>query len=575
MRQQRQTGKEKWTIRFEKLDGPRLTAQEMSAQHVAAKQRGAYYTDATVADFLVRWAIVTGREKVFDPGFGGGVFLTAAARRLRTLGGDPRSQLYGIELDGAAYRAFAQGSDDVSTARLLHANFFDLRPGDIPAVDAVVGNPPFIRYQRFNGEVRRTALRRACEAGVSISRLTSSWAPFLVHATQFVKPSGRLAMVAPAELAHAGYARPVLDYLRRSFRTTRILCFSRRLFPKLSEDTVLVLAAGHGEPFESFVLFDLPDAWALADCSDPATDLPGGVQIDPSAVGQGRERLLHYLLPKRTRELYRRLQVSTQVAPLGELADVGTGYVTGDNSYFHVGQTVVQSYELPQRFLRPAARSSSDVTGLRFTRQDWEALHRAGAANLLLHLPGGQQLPDSVQAYLRQGVLKGVPTRYKCRVRDPWYWVPHVYQADGFLTYMSGSAPKLVANEADAVAPNTLHVVRLLSARRLDALGLATAWQASLSALSCELEGHSLGGGMLKLEPTEAGRVLIAVPDLDAALLTELAVEVDALLREGRAEAARARTDALMLRRGLGLSEAHVQALREGWLSLRARRLNR
>jgi hypothetical protein len=32
-----------------------------------------------------------------------------------------------------------------------------------------------------------------------------------------------------------------------------------------------------------------------------------------------------------------------------------------------------------------------------------------------------------------------------------------------------------------------------------------------LFQLSCEIEGHPLGGGMLKLEPREAGR--IAIPD--------------------------------------------------------------
>lgn len=35
-------------------------------------------------------------------------------------------------------------------------------------------------------------------------------------------------------------------------------------------------------------------------------------------------------------------------------------------------------------------------------------------------------------------------------------------------------------------------------------------WRHPLTRLSCELEGHPLGGGMLKLEPREAARVLLA-----------------------------------------------------------------
>jgi hypothetical protein len=37
-------------------------------------------------------------------------------------------------------------------------------------------------------------------------------------------------------------------------------------------------------------------------------------------------------------------------------------------------------------------------------------------------------------------------------------------------------------------------------------------WSSPITALSCELEGHPLGGGMLKLEPREAGRVVLTDP---------------------------------------------------------------
>ena len=188
-------------------------------------------------------------------------------------------------------------------------------------------------------------------------------------------------------------------------------------------------------------------------------------------------------------------------------------------------------------------------------------------------------MPGSVKAYLAQGEEKGVRKRYKCRVREPWwYCVPHVYDADAFLTYMSGSAPKLVENPAGAVTPNTLHVVRLRphwSGRPLSALALASLWQTSLTALSCELEGHSLAGGMLKLEPTEAERVAIAVPDLDIEKLEQLGAELDQLIRAGEAQAARSRADDVILRFGLELSTTEVEELKAGWLLLRERRLNR
>ncbi len=550
--------------------GPVESASESS------KELGAYYTDSIVAAFLVQWALVSGRERVLDPCFGGGVFLNAARDRLRALGGDPTAQIYGIELDVRAYQDFlGQWDGGRDRTHLIHASFFDVHVGELPPIDVVVGNPPFIRYQRFSGAMRQSALERAREAGVTVSSLTSSWAPFLVHAVQFLMPGGRLAMVAPAELAHASYARPVLEHLCRSFRQIRILTFRQRLFAKLSEDTVLVLAEGRGERFEALRVLDLSGLAALPPLTRDAAPLPDGDMVDVSAILQGRQRLLHCLLPAQTLDLYHALRADPRVRTLGEMADVGIGYVTGDNDFFHVDLQTINAYRLPACFLRRAVRRGPDLEGLRFTYEDWNALHYLGFANMLLYVVPGADLPAELRAYLDLGSSRGVPKRYKCAVRDPWYCVPNVYGADAFLTYMSGAVPKLVANAAGAVAPNTLHVVRLRPSCPTDALGLATYWQTSLTALSCELEGHSLGGGMLKLEPTEARRVAIALPEVPPASIAGLAEELDRLLRAGKHDVARKRADAVLLRRGLGLSEADVRALYDGWRSLQARRYHR
>lgn len=129
------------------------------------------------------------------------------------------TQVRGIELSSETYRSTRNSFDGVDNApQLIHGDFFDQSPRQFGKVTAIVGNPPFIRYQRFSGEVRQKALRRASEAGVELSELCSSWAPFLVHATTFIEPDGRMAVVAPAELVHAGCqaCRPIPDIIVRT-----------------------------------------------------------------------------------------------------------------------------------------------------------------------------------------------------------------------------------------------------------------------------------------------------------------------------------------------------------------------
>lgn len=192
-----------------------------------AKHLGAFYTDQAVAEFLVRWALRLPSDTVLDPSFGGGVFLAAAQRHLTALGGNPKTCIYGVELDPKVY---AQVSQAAPKANLICSDFFDVDTSQIPPVQAVVGNPPFIRYQRFSGAAREKALTRAAAAGVQLTRLSSSWAPFLVHSVAMLAEGGRLGMVIPSELVHAAYARPLLGFLARSFAGVVLITFRKRLF---------------------------------------------------------------------------------------------------------------------------------------------------------------------------------------------------------------------------------------------------------------------------------------------------------------------------------------------------------
>ena len=77
---------------------------------------------------------------------------------------------------------------------------------------------------------------------------------------------------------------------------------------------------------------------------------------------------------------------------------------------------------------------------------------------------------------------------------------------------MSGEGPQLVANEAHCPCTNSIHGVTLTDG--LDLASLEKMWDTPLARLSCELEGHPLGGGMLKLEPGESSRIVLPKPGL-------------------------------------------------------------
>jgi hypothetical protein len=127
---------------------------------------------------------------------------------------------------------------------------------------------------------------------------------------------------------------------------------------------------------------------------------------------------------------------------------------------------------------------------------------------LLLRLPRTKDLPGSIARYLDSDAGRKAREGYKCRNRAPWYSVPDVQVPDFVLTYMAGLEPQLVRNDAGVTCTNTVHSVRITNPSMAERV--LPSWGSPLVQLSCELEGHPLGGGMLKLEVKEAARVLFS-----------------------------------------------------------------
>jgi adenine-specific DNA-methyltransferase len=96
----------------------------------------------------------------------------------------------------------------------------------------------------FKGRTRGRALDLCEKLGASFSGLTTSWAPFLVATASLLLPNGRMAFVVPAEIGHAPYAAPLLEYLVSHFETVQIIAIREKLFPRLSEDCWLLFAEG-------------------------------------------------------------------------------------------------------------------------------------------------------------------------------------------------------------------------------------------------------------------------------------------------------------------------------------------
>jgi adenine-specific DNA-methyltransferase len=140
------------------------------------KARGAFFTPQDVSDFLATWAIRSTEDRILEPSAGEAAFLLSATRRLTALGAVLNSvSLDGVEIHAAsAARARSLVGLVGAKANIVVGDFLSLPTK--PVFDAVVGNPPYIRYQDFAGDDRRAAQKAALAQGVRLTKLASSWA---------------------------------------------------------------------------------------------------------------------------------------------------------------------------------------------------------------------------------------------------------------------------------------------------------------------------------------------------------------------------------------------------------------
>lgn len=536
----------------------RLNAGNGKAKPTEQKLRGGYYTPSAIADALAEWAIRDDNMRVLEPSCGDGSLLSPVLRKLGSSG-----RLVALEVDRVEADKASKAADPRVEIVVTDAfTWFNKHGDEYGSFDAVVGNPPFIRYQNFPEEHRQAAFHLMQNEGLHPTRLTNAWLPFVVLATAALRVGGTLALVLPAELLQVGYAGELREYLARKYELLRLVTFRRLAFDGIQQETVLLL--GRRRDCEAAAISVLE----LDNLRDLSVSIHREVEGVPMDLEHSREKWIQYYLSRAELALIREIERS-DVSLLGDLADIRVGVVTGRNDFFVLDPATADALGVAPWANRLVGRSAQ-IPGLEISDAEWTALRDANGLCLLLELPhnGREELPTSALAYVQQGEALGIHDGFKCRIRMPaWWQVPSTWVPEGFMLRQIHQGPRIIANTCGATSTDTIHRVRTKAG--IDIRALAAASMNSMTWAFSEIRGRSYGGGVLELEPREA-------TDLPFPPLTATAdlAELDALVRQGSYEAALNASDAAVLR-GMGLTKTEIKMLRGIWLKLSQRRLDR
>lgn len=556
----------------------------MKTEPTLQKLRGGYYTPPTVTDFLAEWAIRSPNDRVLEPSAGDGNILLAAALRLIALGHpneSVHSLLTGVELDPTEAKKAAsrlegigvRGFEAVETNDFFHfaacqlSIFAEPAPSEHGAgkFHAVIGNPPFIRYQNFPEEHRQVAFRLMEERGFRPNRLTNAWLPFLVLGAHLAADNGRLAMVIPAELFQVKYAAEARQFLSDFFASVTLVTFKSLLFPDVQQEVVLLLAEKRHATSRGIRTIELDDAADLGGFSRQAVE-----QIPVKPLDHTTEKWTKYFLDADEIDLLRETRTHPGVIQSGEAIDVNVGVVTGNNGFFILRQEDADTFELEDSVI-PIVTRSAHLTGVRFTPEDWEHNRRSQVPSLLFKPADDdvERLSKGAAAYIREGERNRQHVGYKCRIRKRWYIAPSLSVPDAFMLRQVHGFPKLVLNETGVTCTDTIHRVDFLNGYRGETV--VAAFLNSLTFAHSEIKGRSYGGGVLTFEPSEAEELPLPLRNADNLDIAR----IDGLLRQGKIEEVLDITDQVLLVDGIGLQVDDVRRLRAIWHKLRDRRLNR
>lgn len=529
------------------------------------KARGAFFTPESIARFITSWAIRDVTDDVLEPSCGEAVFLHAAGA------GKHVGHLVGVELHRDSATESERSLRDSGINATIHAGDFFLHE-EFGSYDAVVGNPPYVRYQGWTGEARAKSRAAALRAGVNLTKLASSWAAFTIHSALHLKQGGRLGLVLPAELLAVNYAAPVRRFLLEHFADVTLVLFEERVFPGVDVEAILLLTDGY-DPTGSIGtdhmnVHQVRDAAGLAELAEARRWTP------PSGGG----RWSAGLMSREGLDAYATVVPGSRFTSLDQWGDTTLGMVTGNNRFFALSPSKVAELGLADAdLLRLSPPGSRHLRGLSLTAT---ALDRLGADGYATHLfrPDGKPSKAAL-SYILSGEALDVHEAYKCRVRSPWWRVPYLRPADLFLTYMNADTPRISTNRARVHHLNSVHGVYLQD--RLKALGASLLPIASLNSitlLGAETVGRAYGGGMLKIEPREADVLPVPSPALVekyGADLMRAKPSVTAMLRAGRLLDAVAVIDEVLLTRGVRMSKKSLTAIRAEHAELTARRVAR
>jgi len=313
------------------------------------KINGAFFTPATITDFIVSQTITSESQKICDPSCGCGAFLIAATifiskKFKKDIIDVIENNIYGVDIADYSIRrakillsllALKNGADkkdikfNLKTADSLITDWKILFPKTEMGFDIVIGNPPYVKFQDLNKELREKLYKdwRTLKTGNY-----NLYFVFFELGVAIMKTDGVLGYITPNNYFTSLAGVQLREYLEKNRLVEKIIDFNHlKLFEAQTYTCITFLKKNR----KDFFYYERVDTYEVMD------NLEGlhYSKINFIDLNNKKWRLL------RDSDQMNIKKIESAGKKLGDIVDIRVGIATcKDSVYFIDGLTLEDDY---------------------------------------------------------------------------------------------------------------------------------------------------------------------------------------------------------------------------------------
>jgi hypothetical protein len=426
--------------------------------------------------------------------------------------------------------------------------------------DVVIGNPPYLRqeeisdpYGKIKGykdilieSIKGDYPKYFADKSKKISKTSDLYTYFYVRSLALLNPNGLLTFICENSWLDVNYGAWLQEFIlenahldlvvdnqaEKSFKED-VNTIITILEPTLRDDGKdLVKFVNFKKPFEEVVftekLLSVENSIENQRGEDNRINvlsrddlLSGGLEFSDNVLSgsiyKGDKWGSKYL---KAPEIYSEILSKGLLIQLSNFAFVRPGCYSGINDFFYVTEDVVDRWKIETEYFSSFIRNSKSINS--YVLQDVTKDYVISIPEMKF-----ENLANNIKEYIswgskqktrkRQKTDAGIPWNQTASVktRKYWYSIPkqNLDETNVFLQYVSGDRFYAVYSKQPMTSDRAFH--RIFPKNINHSLGLFLSLNSSITMLNAFVLGRqNLGGGALKLEASDAKRLLIPNPEL-------------------------------------------------------------